>query len=222
MLVEQPLCSSGGRRVETAQALRQVSWKPWTNFLCYSSKRRFLRSFPSNPPDSPAICGIPHPPAAAPAAGGWGIPRSRLVYSVGFGGSPAVGVWEVVALLSGWCVWSARFPSGGGVLRSVAVAREAFLSSGPLDLSLGTLGLARIWRLKTVVRCFAEARKDLGGVTPSGAVMGGFNPAQGLASSFQGSWTSSGSGAPPSRHGRRPVRGRVGLRCNLCGFLTFL
>jgi hypothetical protein len=35
-------------------------------------------------------------------------------------------------------------------------------------------------------RCFAEARKDLGGVTPSGAVMGGFNPAQGLASSFQG------------------------------------
>jgi hypothetical protein len=92
----------------------------------------------------------------------------------------------VAALLSGWCVWSACFPSGGGVLRSVAVAREAFLSSGPLELSLGTLGPARIWRLKTVVRCFAEARKDLGGVTPSGAVMGGFNPAQGLASSFQG------------------------------------
>ena len=61
----------------------------------------------SAPPTSPAsIRLIPHPPAAAPAAGGWGIDGSRRVHSVGRSGVAAGGAEEeVAASVSFW--WAA-------------------------------------------------------------------------------------------------------------------
>ena len=52
----------------------------------------------STAPTSPALIRpIPHPPAAAPAAGGWGIDGSRRVYSVGSSGLASGGAEEAVA-----------------------------------------------------------------------------------------------------------------------------
>lgn len=62
---------------------------------------------------------IPHPPSAAPAAGGWGIPDSRCVHSVGFVGWPAGGVVEEVAR-SERPFAAELVSSGGRVPRSTA------------------------------------------------------------------------------------------------------
>jgi hypothetical protein len=59
------------------------------------------------------------------------------------------------------------------------------------------------------------------GVTPPGAVKADFPAVMGLASSNQGKLTSSGSGAPPSRSGRRRNRSSEGLQCNFSCFLGF-
>ena len=146
--------------------------------------------------------------------GGSSIPG---LYIVGFARAPADGVWEVAALLSAWCVCSACFSSGGGVPWNLVVARLASRCSGPLGLELSALDPARIWRLKTVDWSFATTPMDRG-VTSSGAVRSDFPAAQGLDSSIQGSSTSSGSGAPPSRHGCRRGRGLEGLLCIFFGF----
>ena len=67
---------------------------------CYSAKRRiggdlgFSRG-------RRRICGIPHPPPAAPAAGGWGIPRSALRrVDKGWIGGVAVAGWPASLF---WC-----------------------------------------------------------------------------------------------------------------------
>ena len=65
----------------------------WNLPLFYSTKRRIgARSV--SPGGRRRICGIPHPPPAAPAAGGWGIPRSALRrVDKGFCGGAAVEGW---------------------------------------------------------------------------------------------------------------------------------
>ena len=89
---------------------------------------------------------IPCPPAAAPAAGGWGIGVPRPVHSVGFSGWPASGAEEVVAR-------SARrfggdlILSGGGALWSSAVE----ISPSPSSRVSGSVELispspAMAWR----------------------------------------------------------------------------
>ena len=77
------------------------------------------------------------PPSAAPAAGGWGIPRSRPVHSVGCGRNPAGGVVEV-AMVSVARWGSARFPFCGGAPRSSDVARAAFGGRGSPDLAVSS------------------------------------------------------------------------------------
>ena len=143
--------------------------------------------------------------------GGSSIPGLCIV---GFARIPAAGVWEVAA----WCVCSACFSSGGGVPWNLVVVRLASRCSGPLGLELSALDPARIWRLKTVDWSFATTPMDRG-VTSSGAVRSDFPAAQGLDSSIQGSSTSSGSSAPPSRHGCQRGRDLEGLLCNFFGFL---
>jgi hypothetical protein len=77
----------------------------------------------SVPPTSPAsIRSIPHPPAAAPAAGGWGIDGSRRVYSVGCSGVAAGGAVEAAAWSD--CFWWAA-------LLSSALAAPVERRSGP-------------------------------------------------------------------------------------------
>ena len=83
---------------------------------------------PSNPPSAAAIRGIPPSPAAAPAAGGWGIPGSRHVYSVGFEGVPAGGAVEAV-VRSAVVLVAALLPFAAGALRSSAAARSSFWRS---------------------------------------------------------------------------------------------
>ena len=78
-------------------------------------------SLPTSPPLNR---WIPHPPSAATAAGGWGIPDSRCVYSVGLDGWPAGGVGEVVAR-SEKPFATELFPSGGGGLLGAATERPS-------------------------------------------------------------------------------------------------
>jgi hypothetical protein len=67
----------------------------------------------SAPTSPPAIRVIPHPPAAAPAAGGWGIAGSRRVYSVGSSRVLAGGAAELEAWPE-WLLKMAVFSSGVG------------------------------------------------------------------------------------------------------------
>ena len=88
-------------------------------FPCYSGSGEFLKT-PANPPRSPSDRSIPPSPAAAPAAGGWGIGDPRLVHSVGFVGRLSV------ALRRRWCdrcgvLAVGLILSDGGAFRSAAV-----------------------------------------------------------------------------------------------------
>ena len=154
---------------------------------------------------------IPPPPAAAPAAGGWGIHGSMPVNSVGLGGASTGDVLEVVVLS---VLVSVRFSSGVGVLRCVPVKRPSLPSSevcGSGELSVPRLVSGRWW-----IRClnnskmeecwsFATATATVG---VRRGLSGGLPAAEGLAP-FQGQaclW-SSGGGKSPGRSGRRRGRG---------------
>jgi hypothetical protein len=102
-------------------------------FLVNSRERRFLGD-PVSSPRSPVSRGFSPPPPAAPAAGGWGNPGSRPVYSVGLVRVPADGVMEVV-VLAVRSVVSACFPSCDGVLRDLVVARATSGGRGSADSS---------------------------------------------------------------------------------------
>ena len=108
----------------------------------------------SNPPRAAAIRGIPPSPAADPAAGGWGIPGSCHVHSVGLEGVPAGGAveevaWSAVVLgaalpLSAACAvgrspssWRSRIFGFLGRSRPLLRVDEA----APLTWSSGTLVL---------------------------------------------------------------------------------
>ena len=82
---------------------------------------RFVRS-PSRSTSPPSNRRILHPPAAAPAAGGWGISDSRCVHSVGACRVPAGGA-EVTAVRSVWSLGAAPVPAGGGAPGRSAAAR---------------------------------------------------------------------------------------------------
>ena len=111
-------------------------------------------------------CALPIWSPRRREGGGTSIPG---LYIVGFARAPAAGVWEVVALLSAWCVWLACFSSGGGGPWIFVDARLTSSCSGPLGLGLSAPDPAGIWRLKMVDSSFATAPSDLG-VTSSGAV----------------------------------------------------
>lgn len=86
------------------------------------SSRIVRKAICANPPFShlaAAGSADPSPPSAASAAGGWGIPDSRCVHSVGLVGRPAGGVVEAVARLV-WAFAAEPFPSGGGALRGAS------------------------------------------------------------------------------------------------------
>ena len=82
-----------------------------------------------------AIRRIPHPPAAASAAGGRGIHGSRCVYSLGVRGGVLAGGALVEEVVPEWCLSTAVFPSvgaapwelrrGSAVLPSFAAPRSA-------------------------------------------------------------------------------------------------
>ena len=75
-------------------------------------------------------CDSP-PPAAAPAAGGWGIAGSRRVHSVGSSWASAGGVLEAESS-SAVCLRAAFVPSGSGApRRSKAERRPLLRARGP-------------------------------------------------------------------------------------------
>jgi hypothetical protein len=65
-----------------------------------------------------------HPPSAAPTAGGWGIPDSLCVNSVGLVGWAAGGVVEAVARLERPFAME-LVPTGGGALWCAATERQS-------------------------------------------------------------------------------------------------
>ena len=81
-------------------------------------------NLPVNPPRAAAIRGISPSPAAAPAAGGGGIPGSGHVHSVGFVGVLAGGVSEAVASVAG-VLGTAASSSGVGALWSSGVKQAS-------------------------------------------------------------------------------------------------
>jgi hypothetical protein len=96
---------------------------------------------------------ISHPPFAAPAAGGWGIPDSRRVHNVGFVGWPVDGVVEAVAR-SERLFAAELIPSCGGVPQSVArtvrlprarTSPNLFDVSSPPRILTGGGSGCRIW-----------------------------------------------------------------------------
>jgi hypothetical protein len=106
----------------------------------YSVERRFFWSFPNEPTSPPVIRGISSPPAAAPAAGGWGISGSGRIHSVGLVRALASGFSEVEVLPAGGLM-SADFPSGGGVPQSSGAGSSTSQHSLLLEcLFLGPAG----------------------------------------------------------------------------------
>ena len=153
----------------------------WSNYNYKNNRSAPLRPYPlatvaeaiswtspAKPPSTAAIHGISSSPAAAPAAGGGGIPGSRHVYSVGLVGGLAGGASEVVvrsvAVLAAAC-----FPSVAGTPRRPAAAHSSFWrlrifgfldASRPLHLIGGTAEL--IWCAGVLVpgllrRCVAAS-----------------------------------------------------------------
>ena len=166
-----------------AKPADNIRTAPWTGLLLYSRERRFLK-LPVDPARSPAIRGILPPPAAASAAGGWGIPGSRLVHSLGFGRVPAGGAVEVVVLLLPEFA-SSPFPFCGGDLRSSVVRVSTSPRSwllGRLKVLPGRVAGRRIWRMKKICRFPAAFSVDHGdgSVDPR---LGDFPSAQKLAPS---------------------------------------
>jgi hypothetical protein len=74
------------------------------------------------PTSPPGDRWIPHPRLLLRRLGGWGIPDSRCVYSVGLEGRPAGGVVEAVARPE-WPFAAEPVPSGGGALLGAATRR---------------------------------------------------------------------------------------------------
>ena len=93
----------------------------------YSVRGDFLR-VPRLPTSLAGDSRIPPPPAAAPAAGGWGICGSRLVHSVGVGRVAAGGATEV-EVPAVVCLVSFCSSSGDGVPWSSVVRGSTSLSS---------------------------------------------------------------------------------------------
>lgn len=161
---------------------------------------------------------IPPPPAVASAAGGWGIRRSRLVHSVGYGGISAGAVVEVV-MAAVWSVVAAAFPSRAGVPWSSFVW---WPSSSRSSLGrVAALGVPRpdpvrrIRSIKVVEKMLSSATvaalRRVGSADPA---IGDFPAASGLTP-VQGVKRSSGSGAPPTASVRRSRRDlEEGHHCN--------
>ena len=159
---------------------------------------------PGIPPRSPSERSISPPPAAAPAAGGWGIDDPRLVHSVEF-----LGCWSA-ALRRRRCgrcgVLVAELSlSGDGSLRGAVVELSTSPSSWVFgSVELGSPSPATAWRLRRIfelnkeeVRC-GFAVKMLGyGVGSLEPATGDFPSAQGvlLIQAIEGS---NGGGAPPA------------------------
>jgi hypothetical protein len=161
--------------------------------------------------------GDPPPPSAAPAAGGWGCPRSRRVHRVGSSRVPAGGVVEATALL----VWSLVVV----LAPSAVVLCGAERSPSPCSWFVGTTVRVypspdlHMWRIrvlklkkKMVCRSFA-ATLAFQGVGSSDPLSGDFPAAEGLAPN-QGVKRSSVSSAPPARSARRCGRDLEGPVCN--------
>ena len=100
------------------------------------------------PPDR----GIPSSPAAAPAAGGGGIPDLRLVHSVGLCGYFSGGVVGAVAR-SGWSLLvAALFPSAAVAPRSSVAGRWPFWCFPSSDLCRWRIrSLTSKWRLVLIL-----------------------------------------------------------------------
>jgi hypothetical protein len=86
------------------------------------SRERRLLGIPGRNTSPSSDRRAPHPPAAAPAAGGWGGPDLRCVHSVVPVWGLAGGVRERAARPE-WRFGAEIFPSGGGGLR-IAAARS--------------------------------------------------------------------------------------------------
>lgn len=169
--------------------------------------------------------GVPPPPSAAPAAGGWRKPGSRRVHSVGSSRVPAGGVVEAVAR-SVWSLVAVLVPFGGGALRSSGperlpspcswfVGTTVRVCPSP-DLHRRRIRVSKL-KKKMVGRSFATALA-FQGAGSSDPLTGDFPAAEGLAP-YQGVKRSSGSGAPPARSVRRRGRDPEGPVCNFLFFL---
>ena len=106
------------------------------------------------PPPTTSLAGDPwdsSPPSAAPAAGGWGIPRSRLVYSVGRVRNPLAASWRrrwcrrlggnrraspPAAAFCGAPAWRVRFLVAGDlrILRLSSGSSSSLPAGGEVDL----------------------------------------------------------------------------------------
>jgi hypothetical protein len=178
----------------------------------------------SPPPDR----RVPHPPTAASAAGGWGSPDLRRVYSVGSVWELAGGVGERAARPE-WLFVTEIFLSGGGGLRSSAadlpssacseLGGAAGHENNPWPVSAGR----RFWAVKTLkmTTWWFAAEPMFLGVTSPEAVSEDFPVATGMLSSIQGVWTSIGGGASSSRSGCRRCWSSEGLLCIFFCFLGF-
>ena len=163
---------------------------------------------------------IPCPPAAASAAGGWGIVDPRPVYSVGSSRLLAGGAEELAAL-SARRFGTRPVLSGGGAPRSSAV--EA--SSSPSSQLFGSVELvtpspASAWRSSRSSLNKKEERmlnlamkmvvRGVGSLEPA---TGDFPSAEGLGLN-QAIEGHSGGGAPPAASCSSSTSGSRGPRCN--------
>ena len=166
---------------------------------------------------------VPPSPSAASAAGGWGKPVSRCVHRLGFGGSPAGGVWEVEEL-SVQILVLVRFPFGDGAPWGPVVTRATSRSPeiggfrrllpprpypGAADLDEQDSGV------------FVSALRGGGGGDGSSRFFGG-----GAGDLPSVSWWASttkvgslGSGASMAASSSSPLLGSSGPRCNFFLFL---
>jgi hypothetical protein len=164
------------------------------------------------PTSPPGDRWIPHPRLLLRRLGGWGIPDSRCVYSVGLEGRPAGGVVEAVARPE-WPFAAEPVPSGGGALRGAATRRPPSPSlqvPGSRRRGVSSLDLAwrRIWK-DLEFREEACRLVHRGGVGGSGCPFFGSPATSQLQRSCLPSMASSGAGAV-ARH-RAAVVGEAGI-----------
>jgi hypothetical protein len=160
---------------------------------------------------------IPPPPAAAPAARGWGIVDRRLIHSVGFSRWPAGGAEKEVV----WSAW--RFAAelilfDGGALRSSAVELSSSWSlriRGSVELLKPSPAL--VWRLgRFVLDMEKEMERSLAmemegrGVSSLELASGDFPAMEGLY--LIQAIERYGGGAPPSASSS--TSGSSALICN--------
>jgi hypothetical protein len=188
----------------------------------YSKRRAICRS-----PQRSQLAAVDPADSSPPAAGGWGIPGSRCVYSLGYVRVQIDGGMEVAAA-SFWFLVQEFVPSGGGARWSVAAELQC-LSRSRVSGS-ATCGCPRpvpVWwrsRMESSSKMvvWSGAISAFEGVGPLGPVSGDFPVARGMSpiQSLKGS--SSSNGAPPTRPPRRCCQASVGLGCNVFFLWIFL